>query len=241
MKTWNCKKIELETKEGNFIHKFPRTQHIFNIGGATVDDRILNKEDYEMYMKNEDVFIAEKVDGAQLGISIDENYKILIQNRSHYVNSKSHSQFEKLDKWIMDHSQSLYEILDQDTILFGEWLYAKHSISYDNLPDYFLAFDLYNKKKKLFYNRDILVEKLKDTSLNFVREMYRGKIKDKNQLLKMIEEKSIYTSDGRVEGIYLKIFEGDYVKSRCKLVRNDFLSGNDHWTKGGIQKNIIKK
>ena len=241
LKTWNCKKIELETKEGNFIHKFPRTQHIFNIGGATVDDRILNKEDYEMYMKNEDVFIAEKVDGAQLGISIDENYKILIQNRSHYVNSKSHSQFEKLDKWIMDHSQSLYEILDQDTILFGEWLYAKHSISYDNLPDYFLAFDLYNKKKKLFYNRDILVEKLKDTSLNFVREMYRGKIKDKNQLLKMIEEKSNYTSDGRVEGIYLKIFEGDYVKSRCKLVRNDFLSGNDHWTKGGIQKNIIKK
>ena len=47
----------------------------------------------------------------------------------------------------MDHNDSLYEILDQDTILFGEWLYAKHSISYNNLPDYFLAFDLYNKKK----------------------------------------------------------------------------------------------
>ena len=43
------------------------------------------------------------------------------------------------------------------TILFGEWLYAQHSISYSNLPDYFLAFDLYNKKKKLFYNRDILL------------------------------------------------------------------------------------
>ena len=61
------------------------------------------------------------------------------------------------------------------------------------------------KKKKLFYNRDILVEKLKDSSIHYVREMYRGKIKDQGQLLKMIEEKSIYT-DGRVEGIYLKIF-----------------------------------
>ena len=238
LKTWNCKNIEIDNNNSKYIHKFPRTQHIINIGGASVDDRILDKQGYDSFMTDNDVFIAEKVDGAQLGISIDESYKILVQNRSHYVNSKSHSQFEKLDKWIMDNNQSLYEILDEDTILFGEWLYAKHSISYDNLPDYFLAFDLYNKKKKLFYNRDILVEKLKDSSIHYVREMYRGKIKDQSQLLKMIEEKSIYT-DGRVEGIYLKIFEGDYVKSRCKLVRNDFICGNEHWTKGGIQKNKL--
>ena len=55
----------------------------------------------------------------------------------------------------------------------------------------------------------------------------------------MIEQKSHYT-DGRVEGIYLKIFQGDYVQSRCKLVRNDFMCGNDHWTKDGIQKNKLK-
>ena len=40
LKTWNCSKIELENNDTNFIHKFPRTQHIINIGGATVDDRI---------------------------------------------------------------------------------------------------------------------------------------------------------------------------------------------------------
>ena len=113
-----------------------------------------------------------------------------------------------------------------------------NSIDYNNLPDYFTAFDLYNKKKKLFYNRDKLVEALKDTNLHYVREMYRGKIKDKTHLLKMIEQKSDYT-DGRVEGIYLKIFENDYVKSRCKLVRNDFICGNDHWSKGIMQKNTL--
>ena len=69
--------------------------------------------------------------------------------------------------------------------------------------------------------------------------MYRGKVKDNNQLLKLIEQNSIY-SDGRVEGIYLKIFEGDYIKNRCKLVRNDFICGNDHWTKGGIKINKLK-
>ena len=239
LKLWHCKQIEVEDNDSEFIHKFPRTQHIFNIGGATVDDRILDVHDCDTFMKEDDVFIAEKVDGAQLGISMDENYKIMIQNRSHYVNSKSHSQFEKLDKWIIDHTEALYQILDQDTILFGEWLYATHSIAYTELPDYFLAFDLYNKKKRLFYNRDKLVEALTDTNVHYVREMYRGKLTNKSQLLSMIEQKSVYT-DGRVEGVYLKIFENDYVKARCKLVRNDFICGNEHWGKGIMQKNSIK-
>ena len=122
LKTWKCQEIELIDDNSTFIHKFPRTKHIFNIGGATIDDRLLESEEYNSFMDDNDVFIAEKVDGAQMGISIDENYKIIVQNRSHYVNSKSHKQFEKLDKWIHDHKDSLYEILDNDTILFGEWL-----------------------------------------------------------------------------------------------------------------------
>ena len=236
LKLWRCRQIELEIEDNEFIHKFPRTQHIFNIGGATADDRILSDDDYHDFMNNDDVFIAEKVDGAQLGISLDEDYNIMIQNRSHYVNSKSHSQFEKLDKWIYHHKESLYQILDQDTILFGEWLYAKHSISYTELPDYFLAFDLYNKKKKLFYNRDKLVEALKDTNIHYVPEMYRGKIENKQYLLTLTQYRSEYTS-GKVEGLYLKIFENDYVKARCKLVRNDFICGNQHWGKGIMEKN----
>jgi atypical dual specificity phosphatase len=169
---------------------------------------------------------------------MDENYQILVQNRSHYVNSSSHSQFKILDKWIADHKDDLYNILDVNTILFGEWLYAKHSISYNKLPDYFMAFDLYNKKEKVFYNRQILDEKLENTNIKSVRIMYNGIIENKNQLLKLIENQSDYT-DSRVEGIYIKTFEDKYVKYRCKLVRNDFICGNEHWSKGIIEKNQI--
>mgnify|MGYP002822573112 CR=1 FL=1 len=237
LKKWNCTKISIEEKDNNFIHKFPRTAHLFNIGGATVDDRFVSLEENKYFFNNV-VQITEKVDGAQLGISMDENYQILVQNRSHYVNSSSHSQFKILDKWIADHRDDLYNILDVNTILFGEWLYAKHSISYNKLPDYFMAFDLYNKKEKVFYNRQILDEKLENTNIKSVRIMYNGKIENKNQLLKLIENQSDYT-DSRVEGIYIKTFEDKYVKYRCKLVRNDFICGNDHWSKGIIEKNQI--
>lgn len=240
LKLWKCSKIELEDENDNndFIHKFPRTKHIFNIGGASSDDKILSKEDYNLFMNDHNVFISEKVDGAQIGISIDDNYKIIIQNRSHYINSKSHSQFEKIDKWIINHYEDLYSILDNNTILFGEWLYATHSISYTHLPDYFLAFDLYDKKNKLFYNRTILENKLKNTNIHIVKEIFSGKIIDNNHLLKLIQQKSFYTNH-KIEGIYLKIFDGDFVKLRSKLVNNDFIPGNQHWNKSILLKNNL--
>ena len=99
------------------------TQHLINIGGASRDDLIVPKDIYKEYF-NCNVDICEKVDGAQLGFSISENSthsgdfvglyhnKIQAQNRSHYVNSQSHSQFKILDKWIAKHLSDLFEILD---------------------------------------------------------------------------------------------------------------------------------
>ena len=35
-------------------------------------------------------------------------------------------------------------------ILYGEWVYAKHSIHYTALPGYFIAFDIWDKQTKTF-------------------------------------------------------------------------------------------
>ena len=225
LKTWNCVKTTID--DDTFIHKFPRTQHIFDLGSATADDKILSTDDSNKFYNCDNVSICEKVDGAQLGLSLDDNYGIQAQNRAHYVNS-SDKQFKKLGKWITDHSSVLYDVLDKDTILFGEWLYAKHSVLCNLLPSYFIAFDIYSKSERKFYNRDYLINKLQNTNIPIIREMYNGKV-DRKQLLNMIQEKSMY-SDSQVEGIYLKIQDENYVIDRCKLVREDFLVGN-HWSK----------
>lgn len=70
---------------------------------------LVSKKELATYFESGDsVDICEKVDGAQMGFSIDENYKINVQNRSHYVNAKSHKQFKSLDKWLNTHSGDLY-------------------------------------------------------------------------------------------------------------------------------------
>ena len=34
--------------------------------------------------------------------------------------------------------------------MYGEWLYAKHTVYYDALPHYFLEFDIYDKEQAIF-------------------------------------------------------------------------------------------
>ena len=38
--------------------------------------------------------------------------------------------------------------------MYGEWLYAKHSIYYDKLPHYFLEFDIFDREQKIFLDTE---------------------------------------------------------------------------------------
>jgi len=264
LKKWDCEKIELEEEnqdengadqDQNKFHKFPRTRHLINLGAATRDDLLVEKSQLKSYFSlptNQSLDITEKVDGAQMGFSIDpKTFQIKVQNRSHYINSKSHKQFKNLDLWLNNHSSDLFEILeDSNKILFGEWMYAKHSIGYDSLPDYFLAFDLFDKVSGKFFSREYLEEKCSGTNISLVRVIYSTRdnsperndnlqITDKKSLLKLMDQKSIYGPE-QIEGLYLKINSGQYVKDRCKIVREDFIAGNEHWSKGILTPNKLE-
>ena len=138
----------------------------------------------------------------------------------------------------MKHSEELYEILeDGKYILYGEWLYAKHSIHYTKLPDCFIAFDLYNIKEKKFISRNKLEEKLKNSTLHIIRLITTSTIKNINDIKKYLVKSNYY--DGIVEGVYVRINDDNYTINRGKVVRTDFLSGDEHWSKAQITKNII--
>src|SRR5262249_13951556 len=45
-------------------------------------------------------------------------------------------------RWAHAHEAALAAVLRGGRTLYGEWLYAKHTIFYDQLPHYFLEFDI---------------------------------------------------------------------------------------------------
>lgn len=233
----------------NFF-KFPRTKHILTAGSGVVerDDLLMtSSEANEFFTRNQTVVIEEKVDGANLGFSIDSNNKILIQNRSHFVNSKTHKQFNVLDTWIEKHSSSLFEILRPNRdILFGEWVYAKHSIHYTTLPDYFLAFDFYDKEERRFFSIKERNETLQKTEIACVRTIAEVTNFNKDLLQEYLDSNSAYYS-GLIEGIVVRLENGNkeslkshVYENRGKVVQPGFVQQiEEQWTKQKFTKNIL--
>lgn len=177
------------------LYKFPRTKHLFDAGGSGVsrEDLLMDKGEESLFYSGavasggggktgkgrsaagRRVVVEEKVDGANLGISIGSDLRLQVQNRSHFVTSSTHKQFSPLDTWLEAHSSALFEVMEPERhVLFGEWLYAKHSIHYTRLPDYFLAFDLYDRRTGMFCSSVERDRLLKDTGISTVRTISAG-------------------------------------------------------------------
>eukprot|EP00038_Savillea_parva_P014421 m.215720 g.215720 ORF g.215720 m.215720 type:complete len:682 (-) comp28019_c0_seq1:17-2062(-) len=240
------------------LHKFPRTAHLFDAGGhaVTPDDLVLLGHALTHFYGDQTagrnppvrVVVEEKVDGANLGVSIAANHSIMFQNRAHYVNEATHVQFSGLSRWASEHSPSLHAILQPERhILFGEWCALKHSIHYDRLPGYFLAFDLYDRVTGQFATRDKLHHRLRDSGIPVVPVVARRVFTSREDILSLLDTPSKFR-DGPVEGVYLRLEGGDHARdsepasapARCKLVRPDFIQGiSKHWMGHTAIKNIV--
>lgn len=231
------------------LFKFPRTPHLFDLGAATSDDIVSDVLPFAGADTEElDVIFTEKVDGANMGISLDAGRSFVVQNRSHYVTSDYHAQFSKLTSWLdTPHiSQALHAILGADPyfperyILFGEWMCATHSVAYTDLPDLFIAFDLYDRSLNRWATRDVLEQIVGARGIALVpiinRVTLRTLIFTREEFGNMVQRSSRFY-DGRVEGIYIKMERGGTLVHRAKVVRDDFIAGNQHWSKGMLRWN----
>lgn len=234
------------------LFKFPRTSHIFDLGAATSDDLVHDLPLFsDVEVTETTVIITEKVDGANMGISLDAHHAFVVQNRSHYVSSNSHAQFSKLSSWLETPrvSQALHAILGADPYfpqrytLFGEWMSATHSITYTMLPDLFIAFDLYDRSLNRWATRDVLERLVGARGIALVPIVERGTQSDvsltRQSLMDMVQRPSHFSS-GRVEGVYIKLERNGASFQRGKVVRGDFIAGNEHWTKGFIKWNTVE-
>ena len=68
--------------------KYPRTAHLLNLGAATEDD-LVQPEGADYFIDNGEVYIEEKVDGANVGISLGNYHEFVLQNRGHTISSET--------------------------------------------------------------------------------------------------------------------------------------------------------
>lgn len=71
---------DIENNETEFLIKFPRTRHLLNIGGVGRDDLVMEATEVLQFLQlSGTLTIEEKVDGANLGISMTEDFQLTFQ------------------------------------------------------------------------------------------------------------------------------------------------------------------
>jgi len=105
--------------ENDPFFRFPHTPHLAWLGrGTPRDDKVLSPADAAGLLAG-DVVIEEKLDGANLGLSLDGEGRLRSQNRGHYLHAPFGGQFARLPDWLAMHEERLAACLNPTLIALG--------------------------------------------------------------------------------------------------------------------------
>ena len=250
------------------ILKYPRTQHLEGSKLQPGDEDLAQVSFASL--RGAHIVVEEKVDGANAGLRFSDDGKALLQSRGHYLTGGPREKHFALFKtWASAHQASLREALGARYALYGEWLYARHTVFYDRLPHYLLEFDVLDTESHTFLSTPLRKQLLAGLPLVSVRVLYEGPAQSVDHLRSLIGP-SAFKSDGwrdrladvaraegldpakvraetdmahEMEGLYLKVEDRGRVIGRYKFVRASFLTAildaGTHWLDRPIVPNQL--
>ena len=219
--------------------KYPRTPHLFGSRG-TADDRHLSAADSESFLADPSLIVEEKLDGTNVGIHFTPAGRMILQCRGHEITSGMHAQYDLFKQWTTGKRPVLETALGDRFILFGEWLYARHSVLYRRLPHYFFEFDVYDKDQRAFLDLAARQQLLEGTGVLTVPILHRGPAlaEELHDLIGPSQFDSVFDNpltgqaEDIMEGLYLRTEAEGRVTGRAKLVRPEFVEKvkqSEHW------------
>jgi len=223
--------------------RFPHTPHIAWLAkGEPRDDKVLSPAEVQSLLAHV-VVVEEKLDGANLGFSLDARGQVQAQNRGQYLQPPFAGQFARLPDWLAHAGDrvelALLDLMATPVILFGEWCAARHSLGYDRLPDWFILFDVYDKIQGRFWSvqrRNALAETY---GFATVPRLYEG-LATLDQLKALLKETLSCYRSGSLEGVVIRHDSADWCEARAKLVRPDFTQAiEEHWSRRRVEWNRL--
>lgn len=226
---------------GKDFFRFPSTPHLAWLAkdGMPRDDKVLSPAEAQALLSG-NVGVEEKLDGANLGLSLSPDGALRAQNRGQYLSDPHTGQFARLPAWLTQHEPGLRTVLRPELMLFGEWCAARHSLGYDALPDWFLLFDVYDRSIGRFWSTSRRNALAAEAGLSTVPLVSSGltTLAALKQLL--VDTPSRYRAGLPLEGVVVRRESGEWCEARAKLVRPDFTQAIDtHWRKRTIDWNRV--
>lgn len=220
--------------------RFPHTPHLAWLGpGTPRDDKVLAADEAAALLADE-VVVEEKLDGANVGVSLAHDGMLRLQNRGQYIHPPFAGQFQRLGGWLAAHEHALRRDLSPGLIMFGEWCAARHSVAYNRLPDWWVVFDVYDLSQQRFFStarRNALAARM---GFAVVRKVLRGR-KTLTELTRRLSAEPSRYRAGPIEGFVIRKENSDWLLARGKLVHPEFVQGiGEHWRRRRIEWNRVE-
>lgn len=251
------------------IRKYPRTRHVAGSNFQPGDEDLAAVPFAEL--RGRHVVVEEKVDGANCAVSFDPaDASLRLQSRGHYLTGGPRERhFNLLKQWAAAHEEALFDALGGRYVMYGEWLYAKHTLFYDALPHYFMEFDVLDRETDTFLDTPRRREVLAGLPVVAVRVLFEGELRREEELHRLVGPSAFTTEalaenlravceryaidfeqvarqtdlSGVMEGLYLKVESDSVVRERLKFVRPDFVTrivqSETHWQDRPIVPNQL--
>jgi hypothetical protein len=250
------------------MHKYPRTRHI---EGSRLQpgDENLGSVPFDA-LAGRHLVVEEKMDGANAALRFDTAGALLLQSRGHYLRGGAREKhFAFFKRWASTRAAALHERLGDRYVLYGEWLYAKHTVFYDALPHYFLEFDVLDTVDGTFLSTPRRRELLGGVPMVSVPVLHEGALRTHRALTALVgraafksrtwkarlraaaerrdvdADRVVRETDpsDEMEGLYVKVEENGRVVGRFKYVRHGFLTSvvdsGSHWLKRPVVPNEL--
>lgn len=243
------------------LPKYPRTYHIEGSKGVSDPDAIPFS-----YLRGKNLVVEEKMDGSMVSIHFDESATLKIQHRNHEVQGP---EFALLKRWLSEIQNELFDRLEDRFVLYGEWLFACHTIFYNYLPSYFLEYDVYDKQEKIYlstakrkslifglpFESVLVLDEGPCFSLRMLDELVMSSSfifpNQRETAVELFESIGLRRGDalnnldlsGVMEGLYIKYEDENQVLGRFKYIRKEFIETilrSEHWSKRPLIQNKLR-
>lgn len=211
--------------------KYPRTPHLPFSPGGTSDDRRIHSVAPFLGIP---VVITEKMDGSNVCLERNACFA-----RSH-ASAPNHPSFDAFKAY----HASVKNLLGGNTQVFGEWLYARHSIDYSRLPNYFMVFGVRDTKTGLWASWEEVVMWADSLGTVTVPVLEATEFRTEKDLVETVQAHALHPSPhGQREGIVLRksaeFSDAEFGTSVVKWVRSNHVQTEDHWKSQAIVRNAL--
>lgn len=197
-------------------YKYPRTPHLPWSPGRTNDDRVLGSTEH-LYGKK--VVLTEKMDGECTTITRTGSHARSLSSGSH----PSRTRVRALQGRV---GCSLGNLR-----LCGENVFARHSVSYTNLPGYFLLFSVWEKGTCLSWDdtKDFAALLEIPTVPELATCIWTPEIERKQRATAPTVSACGPIAEGYVIRLAGSFQHEDFARSVAKYVRADHVQAGPHW------------